>query len=108
MKKILEKDIQSAVLQYLKIKGYFVWKQNNTGIRKPNGSYIPSQMLGVADIIGVGPKGRFVAVEVKRPGGKLSLHQERFLMEVREKGGLAVVVQSVDHIIEILKKWENE
>lgn len=108
VKKLLEKDIQKAVLDYLRIKGYFVWKQNNSGIMKPNGSYIPSQMKGIADINGIGPKGKYMAIEVKRPGGKLTFEQERFLMQVREKGGLAGVVHSVDHIVELIAKWEDQ
>ena len=108
MAKILEKDIQSAVLQYLKLCRYFVWKQSTVGIMKPNGSYIPSSMPGVADIIGVSPWGQFVAVEVKRPGGKASPYQLEFLKNVEAAGGLACIVYSVDDMKHEIKKWRDQ
>ncbi len=105
MQKELEKDIQSAILQLLRLKGYFVWKQNSAGIMKTDGHYIPSQMPGIADIIGVDPKGRFVGIEVKRPGGKMSDLQRGFQESVKRNHGLAAVVYSVDDMIAKLSEW---
>lgn len=57
---------------------------------------------GTADIIGC-YDGRFFALEVKAPGGKLTARQAAFLEEIREMGGIAAVVRSVDDAIEALK-----
>lgn len=98
----LEKDIQKSILDYLHAKKVFCWKQANTGIYKPDGSgYIPIGLKGVSDILGC-YKGRFLAIEVKRPSGKLSPDQELFLNHVRENGGIALVARSIDDIINII------
>ena len=96
-----EREIQAAILTYLRVRRHFVWKQHNIGIKKPNGSYIPSNMLGVADILG-GEKGtgRIIAIEVKRPGKKPSAAQEEFLENVRAVGGIGFVAYSVDDVID--------
>jgi hypothetical protein len=107
MQKILEKDIQHACLELLRYKGYFVWKQNNAGIMKPNGSYIPSTIPGIADIIGLSPKGRFVAIEVKRPGGIVTELQRGFIRCVSANNGLAGVVHSIDEMQSTLSEWEK-
>ena len=46
--------------------------------------------------------GRFVAIEVKGPGGKASPDQLRFLAEVRRAGGIGIVAYSIDDVIEAL------
>lgn len=43
--------------------------------------------------------GKFVAIEVKRPQGKLTDGQERFLHNVRAAGGIAFVAYSVDDVV---------
>jgi hypothetical protein len=51
-------------------------------------------LKGSSDIEGILPGGRFLAVEVKAPGGRLSPEQREFLERVRGLGGLALVVKS--------------
>lgn len=66
---------------------------------------------GSADLIGVlAPEGRFLALEVKTPKGRISKEQELFLSLVRKQGGFACVVRSVDDAlaaIERAKKGET-
>ena len=50
---------------------------------------------GVSDLIGW-TQGRFVAVEVKGPRGRVTDEQAAFLELVRRSGGLAGVARSVD------------
>lgn len=61
-----------------------------------------SQPKGVSDIIGI-YKGRFLAIEVKKPGAKPTNHQWNFLKAVHENGGIALVARSVEDVAEILK-----
>jgi hypothetical protein len=49
---------------------------------------------GSADLIGVGPGGRFLAIEVKALRGRVSADQATFLRLVSALGGLAVVARS--------------
>lgn len=53
------------------------------------------QVAGVPDIIGC-LKGRFVAFEVKRPGGKATKLQLHTIGLIQKAGGLAAVVYSWD------------
>src|SRR5947208_6166428 len=91
----LEQAIQSQILSYLRLKRIFCYKHQNAGIYR-EGRYIPSHTRGVSDIIGILPGGRFLAIEVKRPGGKVSDEQQQFIDNINERGGLAFVARSVD------------
>jgi hypothetical protein len=41
----------------------------------------------------------YIGIEVKRPGGKLSPHQERFRDNLQQAGGVYVVAYSVEDVI---------
>jgi hypothetical protein len=49
---------------------------------------------GNADILGCLPDGRFLAVEIKTPHGRLSPDQLAFLEKISGMGGVAVVARS--------------
>lgn len=94
-----ERDIQTAILKYLRANKIYCWKYNNTGIWKQNTkSYIPASMLGVSDIIGILPDGKFLAIEVKKSGGKLTMYQKIFLQDIKDRNGIAIVAYSVDDV----------
>lgn len=57
---------------------------------------------GSADIIGL-VDGRFFALEVKIPGGVVAEDQQKWLDEIREIGGYAVVVTSVQEAIDAVR-----
>jgi hypothetical protein len=52
---------------------------------------------GISDLIAV-KKGRTVFIEVKKPSGKLSDHQERFRDAISDRGGEYVVMRSVEDL----------
>lgn len=102
-----ESDILQACLSYLNLRGVFCWRSNNTGIYDPASKRYRAfrGLKGVADILGVLPRpaggsrlGVFLAVEVKRPGGKASAEQKWFLGEVARLGGVALCVRSVEEL----------
>jgi hypothetical protein len=96
---LLEQDIQKQILDYLRWRGIPCYKHQNAGIRKPDGGYIPTLTRGVSDIIGCIPKtGRFLAIEVKRPGNKPTAEQQQFIDTINEAGGLASVARSVEEV----------
>lgn len=96
----LEKHIQKACLDYLRVRKILCWKNRAVGIVKPNGRYIPipANERGVSDIIGCLPSGRLLAIEVKRAGEKPTAEQQAFLATVNLYGGLAFVATSIDDI----------
>jgi hypothetical protein len=99
MKAVTESAVLRACLDYLALKGVYAWRQNQGAIPLKDGGYRRFVGLkGVSDILGVLDGGRVLAVEVKKPGGKLSREQKAFLDAVRERGGLALVVRGVDEL----------
>lgn len=95
-----EKQIENAILEYLSyIPDGMFWKNQSVGVwDATRNSYRLSrskfQIKGTADILGV-MKGVFVAIEVKRPGGKVSEDQLRFIERVNKLGGVAFIAHSV-------------
>ena len=90
----LEKDIQSAIVEWMRSHGYSV-------------DVITSGMYGgngIADIVAC-KRGRYVAVEVKRPGGKTTKLQEQWLARKTAVGGLATVAYSVQDVKEFDHYW---
>jgi len=87
-----EKDITLAIRDFLKVRG--VWHYKAWGG--------PMSAPGIPDIIGCLPGGRFIGIEVKRPGGELSSHQARVLANITDAGGLAIVAWSVEDVIRAL------
>ena len=102
MRNSTEQEIQKAILDYLKLKKFIVFKHRNVGIfKQATGKYIPLALgeKGISDIIGCSPEGRFVAVEVKRKGIHLSPDQEYFLNKIRAAGGIAILAYSIDDVL---------
>jgi penicillin-binding protein-related factor A (putative recombinase) len=100
-----EQTIQRAILEYLNWKHIYCWKNNTAGIYvKARNTYIPSHAPGVSDILGVLPGGRFLAVEVKSPAGRVSPHQQEFMDRINDAGGLAFVARSIEDVQKYVEK----
>lgn len=102
-----EKQIQDFTIELLNKAGWFVWR-NNTGSfaigEAGHKRWFRSGIKGSADIIGVTPTGHMAAVEVKRNKNKKpSIDQALFLDEIRKRGGVAVVVDSIDSALELVR-----
>ena len=104
--KPLEKDIQKQCLLWLKLTGCLPIRVNSGAF---GGEYKGKKRFvrmnsepGCSDILAVLPDGRFLAAECKRPGGKATPEQLSFLDAVRKRGGLGVVVSSVDELVNAL------
>lgn len=91
--KIKEADITRQIRQYLDMQGIFHWKQWQGPMSQPK---------GVSDIIGI-YKGRFLAIEIKKPGGKLTPMQAVFILKVNASGGIGFMATSIDDVIERLR-----
>jgi len=103
-----EGAVVKSCLDYLAIRNIFAWR-NNSGAVKPkradgSAGFLRFGYVGSADILGILPGGRFLAVECKAGRGKLSDAQRVFLDRIRFEGGLAIVAYSLDDLIAGLKE----
>jgi hypothetical protein len=86
--------ILAGCLRYLQVRGIYHWRNSVGSVQIRPGQWYRFGKIGSSDILGVLPGGRFLAIEVKAPGGRLSPEQKQFLAEIRDLGGLAVVAKS--------------
>ena len=112
----LERDIQSAILlalshgptRLLRINAGVAW-QGTVIERTPQRLVLARPYAirlaapGVSDLIGWTEGGRFVALEVKGPRGRITDEQAAFIDLVRRSGGLAGVARSLDDARAILE-----
>jgi hypothetical protein len=107
----LEREIQRQCLEWLGLHGVFCWRQNAGALTVPEAWGRKRRFVrfasvpGVSDVLGVLPGGRFLAVEVKRPGNHPTGDQAVFLASVRAAGGVALVVYSVDDLADAVKEY---
>jgi hypothetical protein len=59
--------------------------------------------VGSSDLIGIAPGGLFLAGEVKTPRTKVTPAQPKFVQAVRDLGGVAGFVRTVDELGRLLK-----
>ena len=102
MKPLLEKEIQSAILDYLHYRKIFAWK-TGSGAFRVGDRFVRMGQVGVADIVGILPNGQFFACEVKSKRGKLTPLQEEFIATIKRNKGVAIVARCLDDVINTLK-----
>lgn len=100
---MLERDIQKSIIDYLRFLGWFVVKNNTTGIyKKATDSYIPNTAKGQGDLT-ILKDGRVIILEVKNSKGKQSENQIEFQNNWERHGGEYYVVRSLDDVDKIIK-----
>ena len=83
-----EADIVKAILKYLKtVPKCFFWKEHG-------GMY---GTAGIPDIIAC-INGRFYGFEVKTEDGRPTKLQESTIRKIKNAGGIALIVRSVDEV----------
>ena len=93
----LERDIQKAIIAYLTLIGAAVVRVNSGLLSTPDGRRVRLNRASrgnCADVLACW-RGLFLAVEVKRPGGKPTAGQSEFLADVERNGGVAIVATCV-------------
>ena len=85
-------DIQPAVMRYLKRKGG-LWEKNKD---------VAGKTSGRPDIVGC-YRGRYVAIELKRPGAKPRKIQKAYLRLIELAGGITIVASEIEPIAEVLE-----
>ncbi len=115
-----EAAVQSEIRLYAAEVGITLWR-NNSGVFKDergipirfglaNDSAKLNKEVKSADLIGVVPDGRFIAVECKREGWRWSgtkeeIAQERFLQIVREHAGVGFFCSSLESFKDMVKNF---
>ena len=100
-----EKEIQSAILQYLQRCSQVAWARNMTVGRfrvsdRSGTRWMQAGFVGCSDILGQLTDGRLLAIEVKRHDGRATQDQLNFLRTVRAGRGVAMIARSVDDVIQ--------
>ena len=92
---MLEREIVTAIRKYLASLGsdVFFWKEH--------GSVYGTN--GVPDIICC-YKGRFLGLECKLPGGRLTELQKRAIEKINRAGGVACRVESVEDVKRVIAR----
>lgn len=99
----LMRSIRAAVYRQA---GVMLWR-NNTGVDLQRGVRY-GLGVGSSDLIGVlNPSGRFVALEVKMPRGRVSPEQTTWMDAVRRAGGFAAVVRSEAEALAAIDRAKN-
>ena len=85
----LEQDIQKDMIDFLEKNGILAIKHNNIGIYA---------RAGVPDILACSNQGKFIGIEVKRPGQKPKPIQQAFLDAINKLNGVAFYATSVEEV----------
>lgn len=97
-----ENAVKNAILQFLQIHRIYHFRQN-VGTVKIKGRPVKFGHTGQADILGMLPGGRFLAIECKASNGRTSPAQVDFLAMVNDGGGVGILAYRVEDVIERLR-----
>ncbi|HEX8773277.1 MAG TPA: VRR-NUC domain-containing protein [Pyrinomonadaceae bacterium] len=101
----VEAGISSAIREYLDARRIYNVRVNSGKVRGPSGSWIHLAPAGTPDRLAC-YRGRFIAIEVKKPGEEPSLEQLEKHVEIRRNGGIVIVAESVDDVIKAIGSIE--
>ncbi len=97
-----ENNVKNEVMDYLDSIGIYHWR-NNTGRR----GKVNYGRVGSADIIGLLPNGRLLAVETKCKT-KQSKTQKEFQHNIEANNGLYILAFSLEDLINGLALWKKQ
>ena len=100
-----EIEIQTQIMRYLNCLPSIVpafWRQNTGGAyfkgKGGKNQFVRFGKKGISDILGIMNDGKFLAIEVKRPGAKPTIHQKHFLNEIHKAKGISIVATSIEDV----------
>lgn len=103
-----ERDIQKGIMDFLAYKRIFHYRNNSgaVAIQPVNGPrrFLRAGALGSPDIVAV-VGGKYIGIEVKRPGGALRASQWQFKQQLETAGGLYWVFDSVDEFVDHMESY---
>ena len=100
-----EGSVMSAVSQWLALRKIPHWRINSGGLKDGHGRLVRFGSPGMSDYFAIGPAGVSIWIECKRPkGDKLSEAQKEFLDCINRRGGIGIVVNSIESLETQLKE----
>jgi hypothetical protein len=105
--KIKEADVLRAVDQWLALRRIPHWRVNSGGLKDNRRRLVRFGAKGMADFYAIGPapEGKSIWIECKRPaGGVVSAAQREFLDCINRRGGIGIIVNSVESLERQLKE----
>jgi hypothetical protein len=108
-----ETQVLNAVLHALKVhpKVGHAWRVNTAAGKLVHGEAVSKYMefgfTGCPDIHGYMKDGRALYCEVKRPSGKVTPEQEKFITDAKALGCVAFIARSVDDVFRELKQFAD-
>jgi len=106
MRSRLDNESEAVILKRVMLEasrlGCTVFRNSTGMFRAESGQVVRTGLcVGSADLIGW-LNGRFLAIEVKRKGGKLRPEQENFLKRVNMAGGIGIVCDDEKNLKNLL------
>lgn len=97
------------VLKALRANPAVAWcERQNSGAAKVGNRFIRFGWTGCADVLGQLTDGRFLAVEVKGPTGRLRPEQTLFLERVNQAGGLGFMARDLRDVHRELNQLKGQ
>lgn len=104
--RVLEHDAQKAIMDHLANLHIFFYRANTGAVKaeyKGKERFVRYLPKGHPDLVLI-LHGRYIGLEVKRPGKFMSSDQMEFAQKIREAGGIYWVVRSVEDVDELLRQ----
>lgn len=94
-------DLNQAIIKYLNLNGFYVWRNNTVGIYDPIKKVFRANNThkGVGDVVGLTPNGRHIEIETKRKDEKQSIEQIEHERQIDLRGGYYFVARNINDII---------
>lgn len=89
------RELRKKILEYTETKGYKLSRIDNS----PKMRYKNAVEKGTPDLLGITNKGRGLAIELKTENDTQSDDQKEYEYEFTKRGGIYVLVGSVDDLI---------
>lgn len=100
---------EAQILQECRIEasacGAIIWRNNTGKFQDKTGRWVQFGLcVGSSDLIGI-YKGRFLALEIKKPGGAVRPEQKQFIDMVNKAGGIGAIIYDADEIETLLRRF---
>ena len=92
-----ETDIQNQIRDYLRMKGWFVIRHQQS----------MGSLKGLSDLSAL-KNGITIYIEVKTSKGKQSEYQKQFQQEIESHGGVYILARGIDDVSDIEKHLKKE
>lgn len=106
---IPESEVIRQVKRVIKAAGLHLQRINTGCFYVGEGQsrrFVKTAEAGTLDFEGYDNRGRFLAIECKRPkGGRLSPAQEARIADIKAKGGVAFVAHSGEEALKLLREF---